>query len=486
MKENKTYVFILFISIQLLFNFRIVNSFGIKDVDPHLLIYYLEDKKQTDNLSEEKYMKEIMYKDLYSKFKIGVPSQNIKFYYEMNNYESSISEELYYIKRSTTYKLIDKRFLNISNENNIFEITDPNGYLSKEILELSPEKKIENFTFLLKPKNKNEKVKNTNALGLNFNIKNNSHSLLSLFKEKNYISQKVFSFLSGDDSFSENSEYDGQVLIGCYPHDISPYFDEEELYFTSLNNKDDENWHINFDSVKYKEDELKDKKVELDINLNVIIGPEKFREKLINTLFRDFIHNKKCKENYFTSDKTGEQYIFYTFDKDVMLKEIPILTFYSKDLNETFKLSFTQLFEKYRERYYFKIIFKKNPDNKWVFGQIFFNTYKFVFNIEEGKIGYYKSYSHKNHPIIALIIIAVFVFIFVVGYLRGLSVKKRDALLYGNKPASIPVRKEYANGSSTDINKDKNNKTDNDKKEENKNENNKDVKKDDNKKLKKD
>ena len=132
MKDNKTYVFTLSIFIQLLFKIQIINSFGIKDADPHLLIYFIEDKQQTNNLSEEKYMKEIMYKDLYSKFKIGVPSQNIKFYYEMNNYESSISEELYYIKRSTTYKLIDKRFLNISNENNIFEITDPNGYLSKK------------------------------------------------------------------------------------------------------------------------------------------------------------------------------------------------------------------------------------------------------------------------------------------------------------------------------------------------------------------
>ena len=486
MKDNKTYVFTLSIFIQLLFKIQLINSFGIKDADPHLLIYFIEDEKNTDNLSEENYMKEIMYKDLYSKFKVGIPSQNLIFNYEMNNCESSISEELYYKKRSTTYKLIDNRYSNLSSQNDNFEITDPNGYLSKETLELSPKTKIENFTFLLKPKNPNEKVKNINILGLNYNIRNNSDSLLSKFKEKKYISQKVFSFLSGDDAFSENNAYNGQILIGCYPHDISPYFDEEQLYFTSLNNQNDENWHIKFDSVKYKEDELKDKIVELDINLNVIIGPEKFRKKLLYVFFRDFIDNKKCKENYFISDKTGEQYIFYTFDKDVMFKEIPFLTFYSKDLNETFKLSFTQLFEKYRERYYFKIIFKKNPDNKWVFGNIFFNTYKFVFDIEEGKIGYYKSYSQKNHPIIILVCVAVFAFIFVVGYLRGISIKKRDAQLYGNKPAPIPVRKEYARDPSTDNNKDKNQNLNNDKKKENNKENNKKNKKDDNNKLKKD
>ena len=485
MKDSKTYVFTLFIFIQLLFKIQIINSFGIKDADPHLLIYFIEDKQQTNKLSEEKYMNEIMYKDLYSKFNIGVPSQNIKFYYEMNTYESSVSEELYHSKRSTTYKLIDKKYLNISKENNNFEISDQNGYLSMETLELSHQKKIENFTFLLKPKNKNEKVKNINVFGLNFNIKNNSHSLLSLFKEKNYISKRVFSFLSRDDAFTENHAYDGQLLIGCYPHDISPYFDEEELYFTSLNNKNDENWHIKFDSVKYKEDELKDKIVELDMNLNVIIGPEKLRKKLLYVFFRDFVDNKKCKEHYFASDKTGEQYIFYTFDRDVLFREIPFLTFYSKDLNETFNLSFSKLFERYQERYYFKIIFKKNPDNKWVFGHIFFDTYKFVFDIEKGKIGYYKSYSQKNHPIIIVICVAVFAIIFIVGYLRGLSVKNRDAHLYGNKPASIPVRKEYAQDPTT-INQDKNKTKNNDKKEENKNENNKNEKKDDNEKLKKD
>ena len=356
MKDNKTYYLTLFIFILLLFNFQIINSFGIKDADPHLLIYFIEEEKNTDNLSEENYMKEKMYKNLYSKFKVGIPSQNLKFYYEMNNYESSISEELYYKKRSTTYKIIDNRYSNLSSQNDNFEITDPNGYLSKEAFELSPQKKIENFIFLLKPKNPNEKVKNINILGLNYNIRNNSYSLLSKFKEKKYISQTVFSFLYGDDAFSENNAYNGQILIGCYPHDISPYFDEEQLYFTSLNNKNDENWHIKFDSVKYKEDELKDRIVELDMNLNVIIGPEKFRKKLLYVFFRDFIDNKKCKENYFISDKNGEQYIFYTFDKDVMFKEIPFLTFYSKDLNETFKLSFSQLFEKYRERYYFKTI----------------------------------------------------------------------------------------------------------------------------------
>ena len=487
MKENKTFSFIILIFLQLLFNIQIIKSFGLKDADPHLLIYYIEERKKADTevLSEEKYMKELMYKNIYSAFNIGNPNQNLKFYYEMNNYESYISEEYFFKKRSATYKLIDNRFKNLSLENNDFEIKDPNGYLSQDILELSKDKKVENFTFLLKPKIQTQTVKNINSIGLRYNKKTDTLSLLSKLKEKKYIHQKVFSFLMGDDSFSESKEYDGQVLIGCFPHDISPYFDEEELYYISLKDKDNLNWHIKFNSIKYKEDELKDKIAELDINLNIIIGPENFRKKLLNTFFRDFISNKKCKENYFISEKNGQKYIFYSFDNDVLFQEIPNLSFYSKDLNETFNLSFSKLFIKYNQRYYFQIIFKKNPDNRWVFGQLFFNTYKFVFDLEEGQIGYYKSYSSKNHPFIVVICIAVFALIFILGYWRGTVMKKREANLYTNNQNKnqIPIRKEYAYDPTSDEEKKNKNKED---KEENKSKgNNKEKEKDNDTKLKK-
>ena len=59
MKDNKTLLYIFLISIQFLFNFQIINSFGIKDVDPHLLIYFLQENKKTNTemLSEENFMK---------------------------------------------------------------------------------------------------------------------------------------------------------------------------------------------------------------------------------------------------------------------------------------------------------------------------------------------------------------------------------------------------------------------------------------------
>ena len=160
MKESKILPFIILISFQILFNLQIVKSFGLKDADKLLLIYFIKEKPKSESeiSSGENYMKELMYNEIYTKFNIGRPEQYIKFYYEMNNYESYISEEYYYKKRSATYKLIDNKYKNISIENNDFEIKDSNGFLSQDILELDKNKKVENFTFLYRGSGSREEI----------------------------------------------------------------------------------------------------------------------------------------------------------------------------------------------------------------------------------------------------------------------------------------------------------------------------------------
>lgn len=431
--HKKTNRFSLLIICQIVLYFKIIKSFGLRDLEGHLLLFFKFEESNIESkiLSEENYMKELMYKELYSTFNLGLPNQNLKFHYEMNNYESYISEEFYFTKRSTTYKLIKKN--------------DSYGDLSQELLDFSEKIKLQNFTFFLKPK----KALYMNSIGLNLysNHINNSFSFLSSLKQNKLIHQKVFSYLIGDESFSDSKMYNGQLLLGYYPHDISLDFDEEGLQFYSVKNKF-KKWTIEFDLVKYNNDEIEDKIMELDINLNLIIGPKKFRKKLISDFgfFKEFIDNNKCKENYFLNKKDNETYIFYSFDNDIQFKEVPNLFFYSQEFNETFKISFSDLFVKYRNRYYFKIIFNKKPSNIWIFGQIIFDKYKFIFDLEERKIGYYKNYSKENHPIIILICFIIFAFIFLIGYCRGYT------NVAVNKPTpSINIRKEYEQTPSDNI-----------------------------------
>ena len=282
-------------SIILIFSFLLysVISFGIKDADEHLLIFFIKEKKNNiinELLSEEDYLNKLMFKELYSSFNIGIPHQNLKFYYEMNDGNSSISEQFYVPKRSTSYALIEQ---------------DKSYNYSKEIFLLDKNLKIDNFKFILKEKTDNE---NFNSIGLG----NANNSFLHQLQNRKYINKRIFSFLFGDDSFAETKIFDGQLLLGCYPHDISPYYDETELNFISL--RDKEKWVIEFDYVNYNNQVLKDKLVEFDVNLNLMIGPENFRKILKSSFFREFIEEGKCKENYFKSKKNGNIYLFYSFD----------------------------------------------------------------------------------------------------------------------------------------------------------------------------
>jgi hypothetical protein len=136
--NKKTSFSLLFF--QILLCFKIIKSFGLKDLKGHLLLFFKYEEKKLENnaLSEENYMEELMYKELYSTFNLGLPNQNLKFHYEMNNYETYISEEFYFTKRSTTYKLIDKN--------------NSKGYLSQELFDFSENVKLPNFTFFFKAK----------------------------------------------------------------------------------------------------------------------------------------------------------------------------------------------------------------------------------------------------------------------------------------------------------------------------------------------
>ena len=429
---KKWYNFLSIIHLILIYSFGIstIKSFGLRNTNDSLLIFFLKEKSKTpkDLLSEEDYMKSLMFKEIYSKFDIGSPKQNIKFYYEMNDIESSISQEFYFPKRSTTLKLIENK---------------KKSNLSQELFIFDENKKLDDFIFYLKQKLDSNERKNYNSLGLGYPKNNSKFSFLSNVHKKGYINKKVFSFLFGDDAFSENRFFDGQFLIGKYPHDISPYFNELDLNFIPL--KGEEKWIIEFDSVKYNDLELKDKSVKLDVNLNIMIGPEQFRKKLISSLFSDFLENGNYIENSFVSDKDGQTYLFYTFNNNIRLKTIPNLSFFSKALNETFKINIGTLFRKYKEKYIFNVIFSKNPKNIWVFGQTFFNNYKFVFDLDEGKIGYYKINIKYSGMFISILCIIISGALFGFCYLRGYYQVEKEKNQNKNRQMYYPIRKEYMN-----------------------------------------
>ena len=448
MKNNANVFLLLIIYIEFLSYIQIINSSELDEVGKHIVMNFRREITNKDNnLSPDKYMEELMYMPVFSKHSIGAPSQRIKFYYEINSFESIMSEDYYLKLRSSTYECLDaKKCPKKTSDLNDYNLTDKNGYLSKEIFELNPTNKIENFTFILKPKGKtdssNIEIPNIIGLGLNPNINNKKNkndeslSFMEQLKRKNYISKKIFTPLTGDDSINERRYFDGHILIGVLLHEVNPFYEEKDLKWISIkdNTKSpNRNWHINFDTVKYNNEIIKESMANLDLSLNVIIAPESFRQKLIKGFFKKHLDNKKCEENLFYNLKDEEHYIYYSCSDEAEFIEIPKLSFYR------------------------------------VLGQLFLSNYKFVFDAEEERIGYYKMKIQENHPYIALLSIVIAFVIFFIIYLSGNIFNiGRENIFYNQQLQNNlhpQERKEYRNDISDDKNKEENKKKKSNKKE---------------------
>ena len=484
MKNYANVFLLLIIYIEFLSYIQIINSSELDEVGKHIVMNFRKEIPNKDNnLSPDKYMEEIMYIHCFSKYSIGAPTQKLKFYYEINSYESIISEDYYLKIRSSSYECLDKKKCpKKTSDLNDYNLTDKNGYLSKEILELNPTNKIENFIFILKPKGKTDsstiEIPNIIGLGLNPNINNKKNkneeslSFMEQLKRKNYIAKKIFTPLTGDDSIDEGRFYDGHILIGVLLHEVNPFYEEKDLKWISMKDNTktpNRNWHINFDTVKYNNEIIKDSMTILDLSLNVIIAPESFRQKLIKGFFKKNLDNKKCEENLFYNLKDEEHYIYYSCSNEAEFIEIPKLSFYSKALNETFELTFDTLFTKYKTKFFFNVIFRKRAQDNWVLGQLFLNNYKFVFDTEEERIGYYKIKIQENHPYIALLsIVIAFVIFFIIYLNRNIFNIGGENIFYNQqlqKNLHPQERKEYINDVNDDNKKEKNKKIKSNKKE---------------------
>ena len=433
---------IFFLFIFILQFLKTIKSSELSEIGSHLILKLRKNKKnEIKGLQDENYVKEIMYNEFYSKFNIGIPLQRLIFYYELNSYESSISEYYYDKISSTTYKLI--------NESENLTENNRKGFLSQESFEIDQDIILQNFTFFLKEKSEN--FQNVNKFGLNkMNKKESNLSFLNQLKKNNFIDKNIFSFLFEDSIITESRSFDAQILIGVMPHDINPTYEERDLKW-ALNDKN-KNWYLNFDKINYKNIEIKDKIVNLDLDLNLIIGPESFRKILLEEFFKKNLEDNHCKESYFFNIKDEQFYIFYSCNSETQFIEIPKIYFYHKEFNETFELSFENLFNKYKNRFFFKIIFKKNPQNFWTFGQMFLSNYRLVFDLELERIGYYKTYPHKDRPILAFLSIGLFLLIVLIGYLYVLFNNPINNEV-NEKEIIYPIRKEYEENTTSNYEK---------------------------------
>ena len=377
--------------------------------------YYRE-----ENLGDES-INHLLYNNIFTELKIDQFPEKIFIFLSFNNSDISIVSPTYLnsvsynkdMEQNNTY-ILKKDKLNFPKSDIFLDI---------------------NFNLNIKEKDINKFQKNpqNSYLGLAIQSNNNKNSFITQLKDNKIIADRRFSLLFKEYSITADTKYDGQVLFGLLPHEVSTRYDEKDLYWSSIINEKNKNnnelkWKIKFDSIYYNEEKesLDIKEVEFDIGLNMIIGPEEYRQKIVNNYFNKFITQKLCQEEIFYNKNDKDFYLSYSCINNLDIEYFPSLSFYSKDLNETFIMGYEQLLSIFRNKIYLKVVFKKSGDNKkWKLGRAFMEVFPLIFDVDNKKIGYYKIKLNESHPVYLFLFFILMIAIFIWGIYKGIQHEKR-------------------------------------------------------------
>lgn len=357
----------------------------------------------------------LLYNNIFSTVKIGKSQELIYLFLTFNH--SNIS-------------IISSNYLNSISYNK--ELSTNDTILKKDIIQFPKTDISLDFQFFLNLK-ENDLSGNISYLGLGLKNENNKNSFISQLKQNNIIKNRRFSILYKENSISDVSEFEGQILFGLLPHEMTSRYNEKELFWTSIIDKNDNindlKWKIKFDGIYYNEEKesINIKEAEFDLSLNLIIGPEEFRQKIVKNYFERFISEKLCEEEIFYNKKDNQFYLAYSCNQDYDIEDFPTLSFYNKELNGSFIMNYNQLLCIYKGKVYLKIVFKKNPENKkWILGRAFMEVFPLIFDVDNKKIGYYKIKFSENHPIFLFIFFIFAIIIFGYFFLKGLQYQKKQ------------------------------------------------------------
>ena len=319
-------------------------------------------------------------------------------------------------------------FLYLSFNNSHIKIISPLSNTKgkqKGIFHFPKEKKELNLNYIL-DNSDTSKQKNMSYLGLSlYDNEKNEFSFINQMKENKIISKRIFSILYKDKSITDDPMFDGQILFGLYPHEMTSRYNENNLQWAPIK---DNTWKINFDLINFNNKEnLNITEVEFDIGLNFMIGPEEYRQKIYENYFRKYIDKQICKENIFFNKIDNQFYLAYTCKYDLDIDDFPNLSLYNKILNYSIVMDFNQLICVYRGIVYFKVVFKKKAENKkWIFGRAFMELYPLVFDVDNKKIGFYKVQISRDSPLVIIFLFVTIFTVFIYSLYRGNQMMKEE------------------------------------------------------------
>ena len=401
--------------------FFILLSLSLSNEKPLYLNLTFSSAINISKLSESSFVNGLINNELIINTKIGTPNQilplKIKLRYSTLSIVSILSEF------NPQLKKFNHNNSSTFHTENISEIIFPGydefrkGIKSKDNIEFENKKKLNNFNFFLTTETFYD-ISGIFGLNINYDRYLENYSLLKQLKERNLISKLIFYF-DFDKLEKSPLKYNGNLIIGSYPHEIdSKKYNKENYLEMNINpNFDSTNELYEFKCLRiyYGDDNKNDLSetinIPFDFSKNLILGSTKFLNiitKEFNNFFKD-----KCKSNELRG------IITFSCDKDINITLLQNLNFHNVDINYTFTLNPSDLFILYNDRYYYLVYFVKQYNVKmWSLEIAFLKKFNFVFNQDKKVLGYYKikeeSFNSNLFLKILLIIACIIIIILII------------------------------------------------------------------------
>ena len=394
--------------------------------------------KNSNSNDKNNFLKNFIKKDFITDIYIGTPPQIINIniapkdyrFYIGNNICFQNSSSFYNYSKSLSYEEITPGY-------SPFEYFVDCCYAYDKIslynnINLTKNISIDKFQFFFAKKNKlNE---NSKIFCGSLGISNNVEDINDYYDENFFISSFFSSLKTGEyinkytwtyEYFENNkyinniindsnilNNYEGLLIIGEYPHEYNPikYMGYQLINIYSDKKIDKFSWSFKYNKIYYyinndiiynnininKEGDniinLKDKEVELLLNIEYIISTNEFFYSIKGNFFDFYLNKIICLINIIKLERNEYKIIscknkYFTIDE---MKKFPSIYFYNKEFNYKFKLNYNELFKENNNEIYFLLYFHKYKF--WKLGKLFLKKFHFSFNIDSKTIHFYSNY----------------------------------------------------------------------------------------------
>ena len=371
--------------------------------------------KIDDNLfSVEEFINQNINNIIYSKISIGEPSQEIIILIDSEEYSYFLFKDICILdsyfdeNKSTTFQYNN-------NENTFFY----NGYgktiyinetiILKSDINENKEIKLNNFPIMFMKDPKNDEFFNQRksikditgktCMTIGFRHIANFHDKIS----KNFL--MVLKEFDAIDDYILFIEYDKKgneeyLILGGYPDEIFKGNKKYELKnqkatHIKFYNRFKPQWGFKCDKIYSGEEKIEKEEVAFHHNLGVIYGPYDYRDNIEKVFFNYYFNLKICKK------KNDGKFIVYYCDKEKFtideMKKFPELKFIKSELEESFNLTYNDLFYTKGNNVYFLIVFNYLYNEIWELGKPFLSKFSFVYNFDSKLIWYYKNIGENEN-----------------------------------------------------------------------------------------